>query len=369
MVAASLAAVATKAQAWGHQQHILITRMAALRIINDPAVPEGLKDFLKANMKYDLDACRKLAVGEKVGFEAKDYLTGLDGACTLPDRIQFTEEGKTIIASYGVTESKMHFMDWESLGKRPMYKPDFSNRPEIADVPRDVHDPRWKQAGYLPFRVEEKYNELVAAFAAPKLDNAQTLKIAGYLCHYIEDCTQPLHGTVDYKSYSYLFGKVPAVHKLTQTLPDGSEIAKYTVDKEFSKSINPHDDMEFQLFEDAQEPRKGLREEFWKELNLRIDWRVHSATTVTPVAPAKAGTFTRALEILWDSYEYIPAIGKAAQAGYATGQLDLKAFFTSKDTVHGEELDTLQLIADRHAAAVLEVERTLRAAWAEAKGK
>src|ERR1035437_1506385 len=145
----------SQAQAWSHQGHILITRMAALRIINDPAAPEGLKEFLKANMKYDLEACHKLATQEVVGGDPKNYQVGLDGACTLPDRIQFLDEGKAGLAPYGAPEGEMHFMDMEWLGKAPAYKADFSNRPTISDVPHDVKDPRWAQAGYVPFRVEE----------------------------------------------------------------------------------------------------------------------------------------------------------------------------------------------------------------------
>jgi hypothetical protein len=84
-----------------------------------------------------------------------------------------------------------------------------------------------------------------------------------------------------------------------------------------------------------------------------------------PTAPA--GSFTRALEILSESYDYLPAVGKAAQAGYGNnGIFDAKAFFTSTDIVHGEKMDTVQLIAQRNADAVLEVERTLRQAWAQA---
>jgi len=346
IVATVLAATASPTHAWSHQQHILITRMAALRIINDPDAPEGLKNFLKTNMKYDLEACRKLTLEETVGIEAKNYLTGLDGACTLPDRIRATDAN---IAPYNAPESKMHFMDWENF---------VSDRPQITAVPHDLHDPRWKQAGYIPFRVEEMYNELVKAFATgggEKFDNAHALKITGYLSHYIADCHQPLHATADYKSYSYLFGKIPAIRKITQTLPDGREITKYTVDKEFSQSINPHTDLEFQLFEDTQAPRKELREKFWKELERQI--ALQTATTVSPYF-TKAGSFTRALEILADSYAYLPAIGKAAQAAYATGKFDPKAFFSN---------DIIQLMAARHAAAILELERTLRTAWSEAK--
>jgi hypothetical protein len=368
VLAAVMAAGVGRVEAWSHQGHILITRMAALRIINDANAPAGLRDFLKAHMQYDLEACHKLATVEVVGENPKSYQVGLDGAATWPDRVQYLAEGKEVIEPYGATESKMHFMDMEWLGKEPVYKADFSDRPKVSEVGHDYKDPRWKQAGYVPFRVEEFYGKVVKAFGAGAGQEADTLKSVGYLCHYIEDCHQPHHSTIDFKSYSYLAGKVAAVHKITRKLAGDGEMVDYMVDKKDARLINPHGDIEFQLFENADEPRKGLREEFWKELNLRIEKKAMGMPLGGDKAQAKAGSFTRALEILTESYDYLPAVGKAAVVGYASGKFNAVAFFTSKDMVHGEEMDTVQVIAERNACAVVEVERTLRAAWAEGKG-
>jgi hypothetical protein len=357
-----MAATAQQVQAWGHQGHILITRLAALQIINDPAAPTGLKDFLKTNMKYDLDACRKLAEDEDVGADAENYQVGLDGACTWPDRIIPTKEGKETIEPYGAPEAKMHFTDLEWLGKDPVYKPDLSNLPKLSEIPRDMKDPRWKMAGYVPFRVDEMYRKVVGDFGTSPLDNAKTLKDVGYLVHYIEDSHQPLHATIDYKSYSYLAGKVKAVHKVVKTLSDGTVSVDYTVDRKDSRKINPHGDLEFQLFANTQEPRKTFREEFWKELTARVEKKEKEEK----MPETKLGTFDRTYEILADSYQYLPAIGKASIAAYATGEFNPQAFFTSEDTVNGEKMDIVQLIAERNAQAVVEVERTLRQAWAEA---
>ena len=353
-----------------HQGHILISRLAALRIINDPDAPQGLRDFLKANMKYDMDACKKLATGEMVGGDADNYVAGLDGACTLPDRIQGTKEGREDLEPYGAPEGKMHFMDMEWLGKDPSYKPDLSNLPKVADISRDVKDPRWKLAGYVPFRVEEMYKKTVANYAQNPLNNEKALHDTGYLIHYIEDCTQPQHATIDFRSYSYLAGKVKQVHEVKTTTEDGKTVVSYRAE---GRAINPHGDLEFQLFENDQEPRKTFRQDFWKELTARIDAKAkaQAAPVTTDVAktPTPYGSFTRALEILSDSYQYLPAVGKAAAAAYASGKFGPTPFFTSEDTINGEKMNTVQLIAQRNADAVLEVEKTLRQAWADAHPK
>jgi len=370
-VGMGLASFPMRAQAWSHQGHILISRLAALRIIQDPNAPQGLRDFLKANMKYDMEGCRKLAVEEMVGGNGTNYLAGLDGACTLPDRIQSTKEGReTVIEPYGIVEGKgMHFMDMEWLSADPAYKADLSNRPKPSEVPHDVKDPRWKMAGFVPFRVEEFYGKTVTAIGpGEKLaDEKEALHSLGYLIHYIEDAHQPQHATIDFRSYSYLAGKVAKVHKVTTTTSDGKEVVSYRVEgKDNFSKINPHGDLEFQLFENADSPRKEFREEFWRELTARIDAKAKKEAA-GPVEPhARYGSFVRTLEILSKSYEYLPAIGKAAQAAYATGTFDAKAFFTSEDTVNGEKMDIVQLIAERNASAVLEVEKTIRAVWAEA---
>ncbi len=185
------------ALAWSHQGHMLITRLAALRIINDPEAPQGLRDFLKANMPASMDDCEHLATVEAIGGDPKN-LTGFDAAATLPDRIQMTPDGKKPVEPYKATEFQMHFMDMEWLSKDPTYKADFSNRPTLDAVSRDYHDPRWKLAGYLPFRVAECYQNVTNDFAGhdKPVDNDTMVRWAGYLAHYLERCppAAPLHG-------------------------------------------------------------------------------------------------------------------------------------------------------------------------------
>jgi hypothetical protein len=364
------AAMTSPAHAWSHQGHILITRLAALRIIQDDKAPKELRDFLQSQMKADLAACEKLATQDVVGPNpAADYLTGLDGASTLPDRILTTKDGQVKLEPYGLPEANMHYLDLEYFAKEIRYQPDLSNLPKLTDFPHDVQDWRYKQAGFVPFRIQEFYKKVVEHFGpGDKLDPAETTHDLGYLAHYLEDCHQPHHATIDYKSLSYLVGKVPAtvgggVKEIKTPLTEGGEAISYRADK----SINPHGDLEFQLFENVEEPRVTFRKEFWNELTARIashakdaeyQWPEYPARTVPPYDP-----FTRSLEILRHSYTYLPAIGKAAQAAYADGKFDPKAFFASEDTVHGQSLTIIQLIAEQNARAVLEVEKTLRRAW------
>ena len=370
LLAATLAlatlSAATPAHAWSHQGHILITRLAALRIIQDPAAPQPLRDFLKANMPFSMDDCRRLAAEEVIGADPQN-LAGFDAAATLPDRIQMTPAGKALLEPYHATEFQMHFVDLEWLSKDPAYKPDLSNRPAIDQIPRDLHDPRWKLAGYLPFRIDECYKNTVAAFAPDKpLDNDTAVRWAGYLAHYLEDCHQPHHSTIDYRSFTYLAGKVPGVHEIHTTTSDGKAVTSYKAD---SADINVHGAIEYQLFENADEPRKTLRQNFWDELTARIELHAHERAANPPAAfdlHKPYGGFDRTFELLFDDYEYLPAVGKAGQAGYATGKFDPSAFFTSEDTIHDQKMTMIQLIADRNAKAVLEVEATWRRAWADA---
>jgi hypothetical protein len=354
-----------RAQAWSHQGHILLTRLAALRITQDEKAPKELRELLDTQMDSDLAACEKLATRVTVGPEpVKEYLTGLDGACTLPDRILATKAGQAVIEPYGMPEASMHYLDLEYFAKEIQYQPDLSSLPAVADFPHDLKDWRYKQAGFVPFRVEEFYKKAVEQFGAgAKADVDATAGVLGYLAHYLEDCHQPHHATIDYKSLSYLAGKVAGVKEIKTKLADGGEAISYRT----GKDINPHGDLEFRLFENADETRATFRKEFWNELTLRIARHAQEAEYQWPEYPSRTAVpydpFKRSLEILRHSYTYLPAIGKAAQAAYADGKFDVQAFFRSEDTVGGESMTIVQIIAEQNARAVLEVEKTIRRAW------
>jgi hypothetical protein len=348
---------------WSHQGHILLTRLAALRIINDPTAPQGLRDFLRQNMPHTLDECKSLATVEVVGGNLDDepqYTSGLDGWATMPDRIQQTPEGKQPIAPYGLPESQMHFMDMEYFSQKAVYKDDLSNKPDIATIPHDVNDPRWKRSGFVPFRVEEMYHKLAEAIGPGDTiahpDDA--LHAAGYLAHYTEDSTQPHHSTIDYKSVSYLVGHLKGLPGAT-TQPGTTTLAGMRL----PRGVNPHGDIEYQLFEDAQPPRDELRKEFWTDLLAETDAQAAQRAAAPVIAVASFDPFRWDLQTLSDSYDNLPLVGRAAQAAYASGTFDPKAFFTFSGQTHGHQMTIIQLIAHQNAEAVLNVEMVYRLAW------
>ena len=315
-------------------------------------------------MAYTMEDCRDLALNQVVGGDPKSPV-GLDDAVTLPDRIGFVEPGKSaVIARMGWRSRRLHYMGMEWFSGDPTYKADFLDRPTLGEISRDVRDPRWKLAGFVPLRIEECYKKTAAGFSGSggKIDNAEVVHWAGYLAHYLEDCHQPHHSTVDNRSYSYLAGKVAAVHEIRTKTSDGKEAITYRVDP--GATINPHSNMEYSLFENTAEPLATFRQQYWTELTARIDAHAKSFSTPDAYDP-----FARAIGILSDSYEYLPAVGDAAQHGYSSGKFDAAAFFGAQETVHGQAMTLIQLIADRNASAVLEVEAAWRHAWAEGHSK
>lgn len=362
----------TPACGWSHQGHILITRLACLRIMQDPAAPAGLKAWLVQNMTADLSACQTLATGVSVGAApAPEYLAGFDGACTWPDRLIDLPAGKELISPYSAPESKMHYLDLEEFCTPPIYKDDLSNTPKPADLPRDLHDSRYARAGYVPFRVDESYRKLVAALGSgPRpSDPAAALQWAGYLAHYLEDCHQPHHSTVDYKSLSYLAGRVKEVETRTITLPGGATIATY---RSASPAINPHGDIEFQLFENVDEPRRSLRAQYWRLLQADLAQLDQGKLPLVPLPEKGFNGFDYAMRLLLQGHGYLPLIGHAAQAAYARDVFDAQAFFTFREPsapspVGSESLSILEMIALQNARAVIAVEKTLRRAWEDAR--
>jgi hypothetical protein len=351
---------AERASAWSHQGHVMITQLACLRILNDPKAPQGLKDFIRANTSATMEEVEKLALKQTLGTPRGEINHGIDGYCTLPDRILSTPEGKEPIEPYGVAEALMHFTDLEYFTKQGWYYDDMSGRPKMEEIPHDVTDPRWKRAGFVPLRIEECYKKLVKEFAKGKeMDNEAAAKWAGYLAHYTEDIRQPHHTTADHKSFSYLAGKVPGVpESAAHTDPRAAHV---------DRSINPHGDVEFQLFANAEQPRASIRRIYWRDLVMNLD-RLGSE----PAALQKPGEFDpfhSALTTMYDSYEYLPLVGRAAVEAYQSGAFDPQAFFTYEYAIHGQKLSVVQMIAQQNAKAVLSVEQIWRQAWADAQAE
>src|SRR5208282_1047659 len=175
--------------------------------------------------------------------------------------------GTRKIQPYGMPETFMHRLDLEVFSSVGFYKDDFSGKPDVERIPHTLSDPRWKRGGFVPWRVEEMYHKLAAAFGPGDsvADPDEALIAAGYLAHYIEDSTQPHHSTGDYQSQSYLAGHVKGVYATTQ--PGMTAL----VAMRLPPGINPHGDIEYELFENTDEPRKDFRQQFWTDLLSQID--------------------------------------------------------------------------------------------------
>jgi hypothetical protein len=351
-------------QAWAHQGHILLTRLAALRIIDDPTAPKGLRDFLKANMDHTLADCEALAEVQYVGPNPQDlpqFDTALDKWCTMPDRMKAPPEGLKKIEPYGMPETFMHRLDLEVFSNPPIYKDDLSGKPDVSKIPHDLKDPRWKRAGFLPWRVEEMYHRLVKDFGPGDgiADPDQAQRDAGYLAHYVEDSTQPHHATLDYQSQSYLAGHVAGMPASTQPITMALALLHLPL------GVNPHGDLEYELFLNTDEPRATLRKEFWKELTADIDDQSAESASAK-ITAENFDPFRWDLDILSDSYDYLPFIGRAVQAGYSSGKFDPAVFFNYSGSAKGKTMTIVSLIARQNAEAVLNVEMVYRLAWDEA---
>jgi hypothetical protein len=350
---------------WSHQQHILLTRLTAVRLLADPATPPPLAAFLRANLDpADLTpaALERLAVSDVVGDDPNGVARGLDRWVTVPDQVRRQPAGQAKLEPYGATEDSMHNLGAESFNHGDhLYHDDGSGKPDFAhDIPFDVHDARYRRGGFVPLRSQECYVKLVDAIKAN--DAAGQLRWAGYLAHYLQDSTQPQHATTDTKSVAYLAGQVVGV-PAAASRPSNVGVAEARL----PKGMNPHTDMEYTLFASSDEPRATYRRAYWRELQSALRDPPPPLAVAHPV-PANAtvdGVFRLDLMVLSDSYDALPLVGRAAAAAYHTGTFDPAAFYGYAGSVDGRDTTVVQLMADRNAAAVREVALVYRAAWAE----
>lgn len=346
--------VASRSFAWSHKEHIQLTRIAAARLIDNPNTPPAMKAWLIAANRggRDMEGEKEFFLHQRVGSYPRSA-DGLGFWATMPD---MDKSDRRTIEPFGLGESNLHFTDLELLNSDPdrrTFRDDLSHKPRMSDIPRDIHDERWKQAGMLPFRVEDTYARLVKSLKDGKLadregqyprdDHAE--KWAGYLAHYLEDNCQPHHATVDFRSRTY-FGKG------TLRAPD------------------IHSNVESTLADDEKDDHMALREEFWPLFRHELETFKDPTVSDDP--------WTATLEVLMKSYDSLPLIGRAAMAGYKVGgtpeapeghpaeKLDADAFFHFKARMGDEELTMLQLKARHMAWAVKRVERVWRQAWDQA---
>lgn len=288
--------LATHAPAWSYKEHVQFARLAAERLIADPATPPEMTAWLEKAVpdRFDMAGERGYFLQTRMGLEPKGYETGLLHFAYEPDVRALNDPKDAKVEPFGAHERLMHFIDLEYFlngATTRAYKPDLSAKPKVSDIPNDASDPRYIQAGYLPLRVEQVYGELVKAIRAN--DASQMDHWAGYLAHYLADNTQPHHGTIDYKSQTYF--------------------------KNARKAPNVHAAMEYLMCDDEID-QPELRAEFWPMFEREL------SSFNDPVQTDKL--FDATLQVAMQSYDALPLIGQAAASATSPdGKLDLTKFF------------------------------------------
>lgn len=342
--------------AWSTKEHVLLTRLAAIRLLARADTPPEMKAWLREALPGigpDVASQRDFLMHARLG----PFPRGVDGLAfwvIVPDLQALIDSGSSPerakkVEPFGVPERVLHFIDLEHFmpeEARRRYRPDLSSKPKSSDVPRDPADSRFKRAGMLPFRVEQCYREMLGAVRKGRLvdkpgqfpRDEHASKWAGYLAHYVQDNTQPHHATEDYKSASY-FGANPR------------------------GAPNIHADMEYRLTDDEFDDYPALRAELWESLVRALEAGDDPVETDDP--------FDATLEVALRSYDALPLIGQAAVAAYrgagsAKKAFDADAFYHFNGTVAGRETTVLKMKARQLAWGAHRTERLWLRAWREA---
>lgn len=379
LIALALAALApVRATGWSNKEHIQLTRLAAERLLADPATPAAMKAWLKRACPQTLtmDQEREYLLTARVGV----FPRGVDGLpywATVPDMVAMTSgsgENERKVEPFRVSERMLHYVDLEyfqAVTERQRYRHDLKNKPtpkemeeflelgllkkpgeNDADPLKPTREERWTKAGMLPFRIEQCYAQLVRTLRAKRLvdepgkfpRDEHAARWAGYLAHYVQDNTQPHHATEDYKSRSYFADK--------------------------RRAPNVHWDLEGRLLDDEDDDYPELRKEFWDALVRKLD-EVEDADDLADLARAS-------VRVSMTSYDALPLIGVAAMRAYgqrgrpdqpegAIGKFNADKFFHHKGKYQGQEMTLLELKAHQMAWAVKRVQRLWRRAWDEAQ--
>ncbi|MFT3786556.1 MAG: hypothetical protein QM770_10365 [Tepidisphaeraceae bacterium] len=353
-----LSTCVSNALAWSSKEHIQLTRIAIERLLNDPTTPASMKEWLRATPTLgSMDAEKQYLLDTPVG-RAPDpkalNLAGLTWWCVVPD-IEAERKDGPKIPPFDQHERFNHYLDMEvfSPADKPKdYRDDLSAKAGFNDIPRDFHDPRYLQAGYLPLATEHCYQELVRSIRARKLhadpvkegDTDHADRWAGYLAHYIEDNTQPLHATIDYKSKSYF------PHDRTPP--------------------NVHAEMEYKLVDESALPLRSLRTDYWTAFTTSLE------LGQDPILATDIFELSVRTSIM--SYDALPLIGHAAVASNHAPitapstapstplTFDTESFYRFRGKMRDVELSVYEMKAIQQAIAVKHVERVLRQAWDEA---
>lgn len=328
----------------------MLTRCAVRDLLADPATPADMKQWLKDTQPQlgTVEDERQFLLHTKVGI----YPHGVDGLAfwaVYPDLVAGAAADKDRkVAPFDTPESQLHFVDLEMLNADPArqsFAADLSNKPKLADIPRDMKDPRWQKAGMLPFRIIDCYTKTVELMKAGHLKDTpgqfprdeHAAKWAGCLAHYAADNLMPMHTTVDYQAYSFFPG--------------------------LAKAPKVHFDMEYRMVDDDGADYPELREAFWPLF----------VTELADARQPEAGSdlWTDSVQIALQSYDALPMIGQAARGAYLQpdGKLkpwDASAFFSYSGQYEGQQVSILQLKARQEARAVRWIEYLWIRAWQDA---
>jgi hypothetical protein len=166
MMAAALLAAPVSIRAWGMDVHRFLTRRAL------DGLPSDVKPFFEARRDFivehsaDPDLWRIVGLKSDMGDEDPNHFLDIDALDDTPPFTQVPHDWKAFVAKYGAE--------------------------------------RARKAGRLPWRAEEMYGRLVAAFRDLGRANrspyvADDVRyIAAVLSHYIEDAHVPFHAVANY---------------------------------------------------------------------------------------------------------------------------------------------------------------------------
>jgi hypothetical protein len=357
------------AHAWSYKEHVQLTRITTMRLLADDKAPARMKEWLRESVPVltSMDAEKQFLLDTPIGpnpDRARHGLAGLTWWVCVPDLESNRRDGPKI-PPFNQHERLNHFFEVElfipGTGVK-QFKSDLSNKPQFADIPLDANDPRWQQAGYLPLATEYAYRNFIRTIRAGKLlpdpkqpdDTDHAQRWAGYLLHYTQDATQPMHASLDYKAAS--------------AFPRGLKNAP-----------NVHAEFEWKLVDDPDQPLSALRADYWQAFTSAlefgsdpiVDEKPFDATVRTALASYDA------MPLLVDAARSAlrdPALRDPALRDPATTQpttrprpgFDTEAFYRHRGRVREMELAVYEMKAIQHALAVKRGEALLRQAWVEA---
>jgi hypothetical protein len=337
----------SQAAAWSYKEHVLLTRLAVRELLEDEITPQEMKHWLRQATPdlRDLESEKEFFLHSRLGI-SKEGVLGLSYWSLIPDERALKDPRESKVEPFGVHERMLHFVDLELLAsgeEKRGYRHDLSGRPPIENIPREMSDPRYIQAGMLPFRVEHCFDQLVYALREGRMlserhppdeqdDSAQ--RWAGYLAHYVADNTQPHHSTVDYRSQSYFNNRRGAP--------------------------NIHNEMEWRMVDDEKEGFPDLRRDFWPLLMRAMEEVTDPVTTRDP--------WQATMEVAYLSYEALPLIGDAAVAASTDDPFDTEKFFRHRGQLRGQSISVMEMKAQQQALAVKRIKSMWLAAWEQARG-